>query len=295
MSVALDPAAWLIEPFAAFGFMRRALVACLALALGSGPVGVFLVLRRMSLIGDTMAHAVLPGAAVGFLVAGLSLPAMSLGGLVAGLVVALLSGLVTRFTRVKEDASFAAFFLISLAAGVMIVSLKGNNVDLMHVLFGSILAVDDTSLLLVAGIATISLLTFALIYRPLVVECFDPVFSRAVGGPGTTVHLVFLVLVVLNMVAGFQALGTLMAVGLMMLPAVAARFWARDVWSLAAVAVAMAMASGLLGLAWSYHADLPSGPAIVLTAGGFYLLSLLVGRRDSLTARLLRRRRDLEG
>ncbi len=295
MSVALDPAAWLIEPFAAFGFMRRALVACLALALGSGPVGVFLVLRRMSLIGDTMAHAVLPGAAVGFLVAGLSLPAMSLGGLVAGLVVALLSGLVTRFTRVKEDASFAAFFLISLAAGVMIVSLKGNNVDLMHVLFGSILAVDDTSLLLVAGIATISLLTFALIYRPLVVECFDPVFSRAVGGPGTTVHLVFLVLVVLNMVAGFQALGTLMAVGLMMLPAVAARFWARDVWSLAAVAVAMAMASGLLGLAWSYHADLPSGPAIVLTAGGFYLLSLLVGRRDSLTARLLRRRRHLEG
>ena len=295
MSVALDPAAWLIEPFAAFGFMRRALVACLALALGSGPVGVFLVLRRMSLIGDTMAHAVLPGAAVGFLVAGLSLPAMSLGGLVAGLVVALLSGLVTRFTRVKEDASFAAFFLISLAAGVMIVSLKGNNVDLMHVLFGSILAVDDTSLLLVAGIATSSLLTFALIYWPLVVECFDPVFSRAVGGPGTTVHLVFLVLVVLNMVAGFQALGTLMAVGLMMLPAVAARFWARDVWSLAAVAVAMAMASGLLGLAWSYHADLPSGPAIVLTAGGFYLLSLLVGRRDSLTARLLRRRRHLEG
>ena len=293
--MAFDPAGWLIEPFAAFGFMRRALVACLALALGSGPVGVFLVLRRMSLIGDTMAHAVLPGAAVGFLVAGLSLPAMSLGGLVAGLVVALLSGLVTRFTRVKEDASFAAFFLISLAAGVMIVSLKGNNVDLMHVLFGSILAVDDTSLLLVAGIATISLLTFALIYRPLVVECFDPVFSRAVGGPGAAVHLVFLVLVVLNMVAGFQALGTLMAVGLMMLPAVAARFWARDVWSLAAVAVAVAMASGLLGLSWSYYADLPSGPAIVLTAGGFYLLSLLVGRRDSLAARLLRRRRHLEG
>ncbi len=286
---------WLVGPFADFSFMRRALVACLALSLGAGPVGVFLVLRRMSLIGDTMAHAVLPGAAVGFLVAGLSLPAMSLGGLVAGLVVALLSGLVTRFTRVKEDASFAAFFLISLAAGVMIVSLKGNNVDLMHVLFGSILAVDDTSLLLVAGIATISLLTFALIYRPLVVECFDPVFSRAVGGPGAAVHLVFLVLVVLNMVAGFQALGTLMAVGLMMLPAVAARFWARDVWSLAAVAVAVAMASGLLGLSWSYYADLPSGPAIVLTAGGFYLLSLLVGRRDSLAARLLRRRRHLEG
>jgi zinc/manganese transport system permease protein len=294
MMVVADPIAWVIEPFAGFGFMRRALVACLALALGSGPVGVILVLRRMSLIGDTMAHAVLPGAAIGFLAAGLSLPAMSLGGFVAGLTVALLSGLVTRFTRVKEDASFAAFFLISLALGVMIVSLKGSNVDLMHVLFGSILAVDDSSLMLVAGIATFSLVTFALIYRPLVVECFDPGFSRAVGGLGAVSHFAFLVLVVLNMVAGFQALGTLMAVGLMMLPAVAARFWAREVWSLAAVAVALAMASGVIGLTLSYHADLPSGPAIVLTAGAFYLASLLLGRRDSVAARLARRRRHLE-
>ena len=88
----------LIGPFADFAFMRRALVACLALSLGSGPVGVFLVLRRMSLIGDTMAHSVLPGAAVGFIVAGLSLPAMSLGGFLAGLTVAVASGLVSRFT-----------------------------------------------------------------------------------------------------------------------------------------------------------------------------------------------------
>ena len=289
-----DAVAWVTEPFTGFAFMRRALVACLALALGSGPVGVFLVLRRMSLIGDTMAHAVLPGAAIGFLVAGLSLPAMSLGGFVAGLTVALLSGLVTRFTRIKEDASFAAFFLISLSLGVMIVSLKGSDVDLMHVLFGSILAVDDSSLVLVAVIATVSLATFAVIYRPLVVECFDPGFSRAVGSPGAVSHFAFLVLVVLNMVAGFQALGTLMAVGLMMLPAVAARFWAREVWSLAAVAVLVAMASGLIGLILSYHADLPSGPAIVLTAGAFYLASLLLGRRDSVAARLLRRRQHLE-
>jgi len=285
-----DLHSWLIAPFADFSFMRRALVACLALALGAGPVGVFLVLRRMSLIGDTMSHAVLPGAAVGFLIAGLSLPAMSLGGFVAGLAVALLAGLVTRFTQVKEDASFAAFFMISLALGVLIVSLKGSNVDLMHVLFGSILAVDDASLLLVAGVATVSLFTFAVIYRPLVAECFDSGFLRAVGGGGGACHLLFLALVVLNMVAGFQALGTLMAVGLMMLPATAARFWAREVWGLAAVAVLMAMASGLVGLIASYHANLPSGPAIVLTAGLIYLLSLGFGRRGGLITRLTRRR-----
>src|SRR3954452_15192336 len=121
-----------VEPLVAYAFMRRALVACMALALGSGPIGVFLVLRRMSLMGDALSHAVLPGAALGFLLAGLSLPAMSLGGVAAGLVVALLAGLVARLTPLREDASFAGFYLISLAAGVLIVSLRGSNVDLIH-------------------------------------------------------------------------------------------------------------------------------------------------------------------
>ncbi|MEX1154568.1 metal ABC transporter permease, partial [Parvibaculum sp.] len=129
----------LIEPFVEYGFMRRALVACLALALGAGPVGTFLVLRRMSLMGDAMGHAILPGAAIGFLVAGLSLWAMSLGGFVAGLTVVLLAGIVSRVTALREDASLAGFYLISLALGVLIVSMRGSSVDLLHVLFGTIL------------------------------------------------------------------------------------------------------------------------------------------------------------
>jgi len=151
----------LVEPFAAYGFMRRALVACLALSLGSGPIGVFLVLRRMSLMGDAMSHAILPGAAIGFLAAGLSLWAMSAGGLVVGLAVALLAGLVSRATSIREDASLAGFYLISLALGVLLVSLKGSSIDLLHVLFGTILGVGDASLLLVAGIATVSLFVLA--------------------------------------------------------------------------------------------------------------------------------------
>jgi zinc/manganese transport system permease protein len=276
----------LLSPFGEFAFMRRALAACLALALGCGPVGVFLVLRRMSLVGDAMSHAVLPGAAIGFLFGGLSLPAMSLGGFVAGLAVALLSGLVARFTRLKEDSSFAAFYLISLALGVMIVSLKGSNVDLMHVLFGTILAVDDAALVLVAAISSVTLLAFALIYRPLVVECFDPGFLRANGGGGGLVHLLFLGLVVLNLVAGFQALGTLMAVGLMMLPAATARLWARGVGGLIALSMLVALLSGYGGLVLSFAFNLPSGPAIVLSAGALYLLSLLFGRVGGLFSRL---------
>ena len=141
-------------PFAEFEFMRRALAGTLALALGAGPIGVFLMLRRMSLVGDAMAHAILPGAAVGFLVSGLNLFAMTAGGLIAGCVVALLTGLVARMTELKEDAALATFYLLSLALGVTIVSMKGTNIDLLHVLFGSVLALDDQTLLLIAGNAT---------------------------------------------------------------------------------------------------------------------------------------------
>jgi len=278
-----------LAPFAEFGFMRRALVGCLALALSCGPIGTILVIRRMSLMGDALSHAVLPGAALGFITAGLSLPAMSFGGVVAGLVVALLSGLVTRLTPLREDASFAGFYLISLALGVLLVSIHGSNVDLLRLLFGSILAVDDAALILIGGIATVSLLLLAVIYRPLVVECFDPGFLRTVDGRGGLVHTLFLALVVFNLVAGFQALGTLMAVGLMMLPAAAARFWMRELWSLSAASGAFALGSGFLGLLLSYHLDLPSGPAIVLVAGLGYLVSVALGPRDSLRALYVRR------
>src|SRR5205085_2399111 len=142
----------LISPFIEFAFMRRALAGTLALALGAGPVGVFLMLRRMSLVGDAMAHAILPGAAIGFLLSGLSL--------------------------------------------------------------------------------------VALIYRPLVLECVDPGFLRSVSRAGGPAHIAFLALVVMNLVGGFHALGTLLAVGIMMLPAVIARFWARDVTAMTLIAVA---------------------------------------------------------
>jgi zinc/manganese transport system permease protein len=280
----------LFGPFIEFGFMRRALVGCLALSLSAPPVGVFLMLRRMSLMSDAMSHAILPGAAVGFLVAGLSLPAMTLGGLAAGLCVALMAGLVTRSTAIKEDASLAAFYLISLAGGVLLVSLRGSQIDLLHILFGSVLALDDPALWLLGGIATVTLFGLAAIYRPLVMECVDPLFLRTVSRAGGPVHYAFLGLVVMNLVGGFQALGTLLAVGLMLLPAIAARFWAADLSGMIPVSVLIAMLSSVIGLSVSYRADVPTGPAIVLAAGGLYISSMLVGRRVGLVYRLFRGR-----
>ena len=282
-----------IAPFVEFGFMRRALVGCLALSLGATPIGVFLTLRRMSLTGDAMAHAILPGAALGYLVAGLSLGAMTLGGVIAGVTVALLSGLVARTTVAREDSSLAAFYLISLAVGVVIVSTRGSNVDLLHILFGTVLALNDAAIFLVAGIASVTLFGLAVIYRPLVMECFDPGFLRSVSPLSPVAHYSFLVLAVLNLVGGFHALGTLMAVGIMILPAAAARFWTRDVTPLLVIGMLAAFLGGFVGLLLSYHASLPSGPAIILTAGVFYLFSLSFGP-DGVIMTHLRPRRHLE-
>jgi zinc/manganese transport system permease protein len=277
-------------PFVEFGFMRRALVGCLALSLAATPVGVFLMLRRMSLTGDAMSHAILPGAALGYLFWGLSLGALTLGGMLAGLAVALLAGAVARGGVLGEDASLAAFYLISLALGVLLISLKGSQVDLFHVLFGSVLALNDATLLLIAAISTLTLLALALIFRPLVAECVDPGFLRSVSRTSAPVHFAFLVLVVLNLVAGFQALGTLLAVGMAILPAGAARFWARGIGALLAVAVAVAFFGSVVGLLASYHLGLAAGPAIVLSIGALYLISLLAGPRGLVTSRLLARR-----
>ena len=186
----LSQAIWngALAPFAEFAFMRRALVATLALALSAAPLGVFLTLRRMSLLGDALSHAVLPGVAIGFMLSGLSLTAMALGGVVAGMLVAAIAGLVTRFTTLKEDASLAAIYLVALALGVTLIAGHGTQLDLLHILFGSALGVDTPGLLMVAGVASVSLLLLAAMYRGLVLESFDPVFlgaaaRRGWGGP----------------------------------------------------------------------------------------------------------------
>jgi zinc/manganese transport system permease protein len=275
----------LLSPFIEFGFMRRALAGCLALSLGATPVGVFLMLRRMSLAGDAMSHAILPGAAIGYLIAGLSLPAMTLGGLVAGLAVAVLAGGVARNTVIKEDASLATFYLLSLSAGVLIISLRGSSVDLLHVLFGSVLALDDAALFLLAGFASLSVVALALGLRLFVLEGCDPAVPGAHQPPRTGRPLW------LHGPAGAQpgcrlpcarhadgggnhdsAGGRGTPVGVQPRP-------------LLLIAVGVAFAGSLIGLLLSYYANLPAGPAIVLTLGAIYLLSLAIGPLGPLASR----------
>ena len=265
------------QPFVEFAFMRRALIGGVALALSAGPLGVFLILRRMSLIGDAIAHGILPGAAIGFWLFGLSLPALTLGGLSAGLAMAGLAAWVTRRTGLREDASLAALYPISLASGVLLLGLAGRKLDLVHLLFGSALAVDGATLNGMLLVASGSLLGLALIYRALALDSFDPLFLRSVSRFGPLAYGLFLTLVVLNLVIGFQAIGALMVVGLMMLPAAAARFWSRQLPVLLLIAALLGAVCVWLGLLLSYYANLPSGPCIILLAGAAYVFSVVAG------------------
>lgn len=267
--------------------VRHSLAAVLALSLAAGPIGVFLMLRRMSLVGDAMAHAILPGVAVGFLAAGLNVFAMTFGGLVAGLLVALGAGAVSRATRLHEDASLAVFLLVSLALGVVIVTVRGIDVDrLMTFLFGETAArMTAEKLLVIAGNATLSLFALALTYRPLVLDTVDPGFLRSVSRANSVAHLTFLALLVLNLINAFHALGTLLGVGIIIIPAAIARFWTRDLTTMIALAVASGLIAGWAGVLFAFHAAIPAGPAVTLAAGLLYLGSVAFGRVDGIVWR----------
>ena len=280
----------LLAPFSDFQFMQRALAGCLALSLSAPAIGVFLMLRRMSLTGDAMSHAILPGAPIGYLVAGLSVEAMTLGGLVAGGLVVLLSGAVARSTKSGEDSSLAAFYLISVALGVLLISLRGSSVDLLHVLFGSALALNDSALWLLGSISTLTLVALAILLRPLVLECLDPDYLATVSRAGSWVHMAFLLLAVLNLIAGFHALGTLMSVGIMILPGAALRYWTRRLGPMLLGSCLAAFVSALCGLLFSYHLGWPTSPTIILTLGVIYFLSLLAGPQGGLMWRYIRLR-----
>lgn len=284
----------LIFPLVEFEFMQRALLGMLLVSLSATPVGVFLMLRRMSLTGDAMAHAILPGVAVAFLLSGLSVIAMTVGGLIAGALVVLFSGLTSRKTNTGEDANLAAFYLVSLSIGVMIISMAGGTVDLLHILFGSTLALDNTAVIILYTICALTLLTLSVIYRPLILESIDPDYLRSVSRVGAFAVYSFLVLMVLNLVGGFHAMGTLMSVGMMILPAATARFWVGQLEPMLLMAMALAFSSGYTGLIVSYHISVPTSPAIIIVLGVCYLISVLFGSRNGIvTALLVRQRKHL--
>ena len=274
----------LIGPFTDYGFMRRALAGVLVVALAAAPSGVFLMQRRMSLVAETLVQGAMPGVAIAFVLAGSSAIAMTLGGFVAALTVAWGAALITRLTPQREDASLAAMHVIFFALGVAIIGMYGNFTDIEGILFGRVLAIDDEALYVLATLASVAVIVLALIYRPLVLDSFDPNFMAAAGGGGLPIYFVFLGLICAQLVAGIQAIGLLLMVGIMMLPATTARFWVRGMGAMILVATLVALGASFFGLLLSFYRDVPAGPSIIGVAGAVYLVSVVLGPRNGIIA-----------
>ena len=268
-----------LDQMLSYSFMQRALAVTTLLSFSIVPVGAFLVLRRLSLAGEAMAHAITPGIVIAFVWAGLSVMSLLVGGLIAGFFVAFATAFLGRKTLLRSDAALASLYLIALAVGIFILSASGSAVPLKSFLFGSILGIDDASFVLVACVATITLAVFAVILRPLIMSTCDPVFFEAQYPNFRWLDHLFMLLVVLNLIAAFKTLGTLMAVGLMILPATSARYWVNTISGQLGLGLVFALLSCWLGLVASYLLpSTPAGPGIILVASIIFTISAVSGR-----------------
>ncbi|GLW60328.1 iron ABC transporter [Hydrogenophilus thermoluteolus] len=256
-------------------WLRQAWLALAVAALAAAPCGVLLVTRRMSLMGDAMSHAILPGVATGYLLAGFSLPAITVGGLVAGVAVAWAAGWASRNTALFEDATLAGFQLSALALGILLITAQGNPTDVMHLLFGSVLALDRATLGFIVGTAAVTLLTLVVCRRAIAFEWFDSETLRRLD-PRASARTYYLTLAVIvaMMVAVFQALGALLGLTLLMLPALTARLWANRLLPTFVTAASIGAAGSTIGLCAALAGDWPPGPAVAATLSLGYLVSL---------------------
>ena len=273
-----------------FDFMQRAFVAISILSVSVAPVGAFLVLRRLSLAGEAMAHAIVPGIVIAFVAFGLSVVSMITGGMIAGILVALGTSMLARRTLIREDASLASLYLISLALGIFILSAAGSAIPLKSFLFGSALGIGDDTLILIGATATITIFSFAFLLRPLIAATFDPVFFESQARNPGLIQQWFMFLLVLNLLAAFKSLGTLMAVGLMILPATAARYWVSTITGYIILTFIFAISSCWIGLILSFYlSDVPTGPAIVLVSGALFFVSIFVSPLGLLRTQFIQR------
>lgn len=274
----------LFDPFIDFGFMRRAIVACCALSLSITPIGGFLMLKRMSLIGDALSHAILPGVAIGYFYSNISLTLINIGGFISGLIVAILSSLISEKTTLQKDASFSGICLGFLALGIVLMSLqKTSDKNLLDLLFGSILSINIYNIYYIGIISTITLINLAIFYRALITEAFDSDFLKNHSNWSSKyIQIIFLSILVLNLIASFQLTGTLMSIGLMMLPNLSARFWTKNIINMLLLSICIALLCSWIGLLGAFYLDLLAGPTIVLCGSIIFMLSILFGKNQGI-------------
>jgi ABC-type Mn2+/Zn2+ transport system permease subunit len=282
---------WLFEPLS-YGFMQRGMAAALMVGVLCAVVGCYVVLRGMAFLGDALAHAILPGVALAYLLKGNLL----VGALVASVVVGLGIGLLSRQGRIREDTAIGILFAAALALGVaMISTVQTYAVDLTHILFGNILGVSPTDLLIIAGLGAIVIVTIVFLYKEFLVVSFDRVLAATLRLPVEGLRNLMLILIALTIVVSLQAVGVGLVAAMLVTPAATAYLLTRRLPPMMVIAAVIGAASGIVGLYLSYYLNIASGAAIVLVATGFFVLAYLFAPRRGLLSNWLaaRRRRAL--
>ncbi|MEX3438189.1 metal ABC transporter permease [Staphylococcus capitis] len=260
-----------------YQFLNRALITSILVGIVCGTVGSIIVLRGLSLMGDAMSHAVLPGVALSFL---FNIP-MFIGSLVTGMIASLFIGFITSKSKTKPDAAIGISFTAFLATGVIIISLINSTTDLYHILFGNLLAITNQSFwtTIIIGMSVLTLIV--VFYRPLMISTFDATFSRMSGLNTTLIHYFVMLLLALVTVASIQTVGIILVVALLITPASTAFLISKQLYSMMIIASLISIISSITGLYFSYIYNVPSGATIVICTFTIYVITLAITRMNN--------------
>ena len=276
---------WLVEPLM-YVFMQRAMLAALMVGVLCSVVGCYVVLRSMAFLGDALAHAILPGVAIAYLIHG----NLTVGALIAAIVVALGIGFVSRQGAIREDTAIGILFAAALSLGVVLISsIQTYAIDLSHILFGNVLGVSTGDLLLTGGLGSVVLLSVVVCYRPFLVISFDPVLAATLRLPTGMLNNLMLVLLALTIVVSLQTVGVGLVAAMLVTPAATAYLLTRRLRNMMLLSAGFGALSSLVGLYISYYANVVSGAAVVLTATVFFLLAFLFAPQRGLAWRRWRK------
>ncbi|MBO1198809.1 metal ABC transporter permease [Staphylococcus simiae] len=253
-----------------YQFLNRALITSIIVGIVCGTVGSLIVLRGLSLMGDAMSHAVLPGVALSFL---FGIP-MFIGALITGMIASIFIGYITSSSKTKPDAAIGISFTAFLAIGIIIISLINSTTDLYHILFGNLLAITQSAFWTTIIIGLIVLLLIIIFYRPLMISTFDPTFSRMSGLNTTLIHYFIMLLLSLVTVASIQTVGIILVVALLITPASTAFLISKNLYTMMIIASLISIISSIIGLYYSYIYNIPSGATIVICTFIIYIATL---------------------
>ncbi len=280
---------FLTEPFR-YEFMQRAMLVCVLIGFTNGFLGAFVILRRLALTADALAHSLLPGLAIAAILIGLSPAGLLFGGLIAALIVAIGGQLISRSSRIKDETAIASLYIVAFALGIILIKYAKVKIDLDRFLFGNILGVGDSDIWTAFGISAVILATLIALQRPLLLTLFESAVARTQGVPVNLLLTVLIVLIVLAMLASLQAVGVLLALGLLVLPAATMYLLSDSYLAMSWGGAALGTVGALFGLILSFYANLPSGPAIILVLGATFIAAYLFSPKYGIVTRAFRPR-----